>query len=95
MEFPSFRWERLGSDDLLCFCFRFSFVAMNPGPTSRSLEVMEDMRYEGLRVTDCAFSGAKGAEDRLASDSFAFALFPTSHTRTHGRVRGSLAMNND
>jgi hypothetical protein len=53
------------------------------------------MRCEGLRVTDCAFSGAKEAEDRLASDSFAFALFPISHTRTRSRVLGSHAMNND
>jgi hypothetical protein len=28
----------------------------------------EDMRDKGLRATGCAFSEAKGAEDRLASE---------------------------
>jgi hypothetical protein len=73
---------------------------MDPGSASWSLEIMEDMRDEGPKVTDCAFSGAKGAEDGLASDSFvfvmAFALFLFSLTRQNSQQSPvSDARNND
>jgi hypothetical protein len=43
---------------VLVFCvlrFAFAFAFTSPGPASWSLEVMERLRDEGLRVTDCAF----------------------------------------
>jgi hypothetical protein len=97
--FRVFGGRDLDRTTCLAFDLAFAFAAMNPGPTPWSLEVMEEMRDEGLRATDCAFSGAKGAKDRLASDSFAFvvalALFSFLHTRTRIRVPGYHARNND